>query len=424
MQTNDRSFVRWCLLLFIAAFVFRVALTARFVGFSSPPDREAGFDQVDYELFAWRLAEGHGYTLEDGTPTARRMPGTSLALLPIYAFAGREYLPGRIWFCILSAATCVACAYVGKRVFDQTVGLTAGAMLAFYPNHAYYAMHFFSEAPGVLCATFATYCTLRAWPSQSRPSWLISAGIAWGIAGLFRPNILLSLPILAIFAFILALRKRDIVPLARMLVMGIIAALVLMPWVARNYHAMGILSLSTVNAPTFWGAHNHKTLTDAPGDWLPMSALVDDDHPLSGTEVERSKQMWAYSRAFVLENAWSMPYLTMMKLARFLSPFTVTSNRIVYWVFALGWITCVACMSLGIVLRPAGETSAPTLGRTEVFILITPFLAMLGTSLLYYGSIRFRDSAAPNYMVMAAFGVVTLGRYLAPKSSKDSSAIG
>ena len=45
---------------------------------------------------------------------------------------------------------------------------------------------------------------------------------------------------------------------------------------------------------------------------------------------------------------------------------------------------------------------------TLAYIALTPLLAMFATTLLYYGSGRFRDSLAPNYVLFGAYALVSV----------------
>lgn len=394
------------ILIFILAFVVRVGLTAAFVGLDAPPDDRANPDQVDYELFAWRMSRGEGFTLEDGTPTARRTPGTSLVLLPLYAAVGRSYVAGRLWFCLLSAATCLLVAWVGRAAFDPPTGLVAALGLALYPNHAYYAMHFLSEVPFALLVTAATGATIRALRDEEALTRFGAAGLAWGLAALVRPNILLVIPLLWLIPPVRARGRRGTI--RGLAVLTAFVALSLSPWIARNRAVMGRSMLSTVHALTFWGAHNHRILDVQPGGWIEEADLVDRDHPLGGDELARSDRMWDYSHQFLARNRRWLPYLTAMKLYRFLSPFSETRNRVVYWTFAISWVIAAAWAIPGLII-------AARVRRLSSYLLICPLLAMLGTTVLYYGSIRFRDSVAPIYLIFAAVGVVgTIRRLTSP----------
>jgi 4-amino-4-deoxy-L-arabinose transferase-like glycosyltransferase len=396
-MNTHRIYLPSSILIFILALVIRVGLAAAFVGLEAPPDARANPDQLDYELFAWRMSQGEGFTLEDGTPTARRPPGTSLALLPVYALVGRSFAAGRLWFCLLSAATCLIVAWVGRDAFDPLTGLVAALWLAVYPNHAYYAMHFLSEVPFSLLVVAATGATIRAFRDEVPLGWAGAAGLSWGLAGLVRPNILLVIPL---FWLILLLRARGKWGLVRRLaVMTALVCITVSPWVVRNRLVMGRPMLSTVHSYTFWGAHNHRILERRPGGWIEEAELIDRDHPLNGDELTRADLMWDYSQEFLTRNYRWIPYLTVMKLYRLLSPFSETPNRVVYWTFAVSWVMAAVWLIPGFFI-------AWRIDRLSTYLLASPLLAMVGTAMLYYGSIRFRDSVAPLYLLFGALGLV------------------
>lgn len=183
--------------IFVVAFAIRVAATASFVGISTPPRREAGgLDVLDYEQFAYSMSLGKGYCLSDGQASARRAPGTSLALLPIYVVFGRSYLPAHLWICALSAAACTASAWMAGNAFGSRHSIITGIAMALYPGSIYYSMHFFSEVSFALWLALGCGGTIYA---LQRPNKWISAvaGLAWGLAILTRPPIILfsqSLP--------------------------------------------------------------------------------------------------------------------------------------------------------------------------------------------------------------------------------------
>lgn len=163
---------------------------------------------------------------------------------------------------------------------------------------------------------------------------------------------------------------------------------------------MGRSILSTVHSYTFWGAHNHRILERRPGGWIEEAELIDGDHRVSGDELDRSDQAWEFGLEFLAQNYRCIPYLTLMKFYRFLSPFSETPNRVVYWTFALGW-------AMAAIWLIPGFHAAPRVDRLSTYVLATPLLAMVGTTILYYGSIRFRDSVAPIYLLFGALGIVT-----------------
>ena len=118
------------ILAFALALGIRIVVASLFQGLGSEPKFSAQPDQIDYEQLAFSLSTGAGYASPDRRPTARRPPGTSLTLLPAYAAAGHSFVWGRLWFCFLSALTCLSTAWLATQCFGLLVGLAAAFWLA------------------------------------------------------------------------------------------------------------------------------------------------------------------------------------------------------------------------------------------------------------------------------------------------------
>ena len=391
--------------VFLLALAVRLTAVVRFQGLGAPPDYEAQPDQIDYEQFAFRLSEGHGYSLATGEPTARRPPGTSLALLPTYVLFGRSYAAGRVWFCTLSALTCAITVYVGRECYGDAVGLLAGLALAVYPGHFYYPMHFVSEVPFTFWLMLACGLTVTSLEATRRWRNLVQlcAGLSWGMAALTRPQILLVIPLGGLAVLLsAAFRKRFTV--ADLCIQLAAVALVVCPWVVRNALVLGKPTLSTVAGHTFWGANNPVAANDprSRGLWIQISDVADETHPLFGNEVMREELAWRYGMEFVRRHPSKMPSLCLMKVYRLLTPFEATPNRVVFWSFGLAWLV-VGPLSIYGIVAASREARDPTL------VLLAPLLATVLTALIFYGMIRFRDLVAPLLLIFAALALVRLG---------------
>ena len=412
----------WCaerrhltlLVIFVAAFLLRLAVASTFVGLTSPPDGGAQPDQLDYEDLAFRLSAGLGYTLPSGTPTYHRPPGTSWSLLPVYVSVGRSYAFGRLWFCLLSALTCVATAWLGRIAFSPVVGLLAGLWLAVYPGHFYHSMHFVSEVPYGLFLTVGTAATLLAFRSthqrQAMVAWILLAALSWAMAIFTRPQMLLLAP-LALAAFAANLYRRQTMLAVSLAAQVLLVIVFLAPWVARNAAVAGRATIASVGAYTFWGAHNERVLADPAlrGSWVRTSDLVDADHPLTGSERERESAAWRYGFDFIRRHPSAMPGLEVMKLVRLLSPFEDSPNRVVLWVLAAAWVCTAPFMMVGLIRVLRSD-------RRTAMVILAPILATVVSALVFYGSVRFRDSMAPLLVVLAASALVP-GRSNATESA-------
>ncbi len=419
MQLTQKRFVVLLAAIFLIALACRLALTHQFVGLGAPPDANANSDQIDYELLTVHLLTGQGYAVTPGTPTASRTPGTSLTLAPAYALFGRSFAMGRIWFCLLSAATCVLVAWLGSLIGNRVIGLLAGLGLALYPGHAYNAMHFVSETPFGFWFVLAMIFTVLAM-RRDKAGWRMDvlAGACWAMAVYTRPNLLLAVPIAGVLAGI-AFLLRDRRHLMRFTVQVAVLSLVLSPWVMRNAVVMGQPTISTITGYGLWGSHNELTFSDPAhrGGWVKASALIDDEHPLTGDEVQRNSQATHYGVEAIKSHADEMPGLVAAKLWRLTTPFTSTDNQIARWSFAISWIVVAPAMLIGIVTLLWRK-------RARACVLMLPLLATVASTVVFYGSVRFRDAIAPTLIVFAAVGVERIISMLRGTSSIDVTPAG
>lgn len=361
-----------------------------FQGLDAPPDAGAQPDQLDYERLAFHMSAGEGYCLEPGTPTAFRPPGTSLTLLPAYLAFGRSFAAGRVWFALLSTLTVLVAALIGRAAFGDLAGLLGALWLAVYPGHFYYSMHFLSETP---FAFWLSLAALGAVLSERRGSlaFALFAGVSLALAALTRPQGLLCAPIAWAAAPVIARGFRK-VAWGRLIGGSVAFALVLAPWIARNYSELGHASMSSVGGCTFWGAHNDRMTAhpELAGAWIPVTELVDAEHPMSGDEFQIDAQCWSYGRAWVAENKAAMPGLLWRKLVRSVTPFGGVPSPLAYWAFALSWIVTVPFLLAGLLLAWRAN---PVAASTALVAL----LATLATVVVFYGSQRFRDGISSTF---------------------------
>ena len=421
MKLTTPRFTTAVFLIFTLALIARLGLTHQFVGLDAPPDAHANSDQLDYEILAYHLVTGEGYAITPGKPTAARTPGTSFTLAPVYSVFGRSFTAGRVWFCVLSALTCVLAVWLGTIGFNRAVGLLAGLGLALYPGHAYNAMHFVSETPFGFWMMLALVATAIAFHNRQnaavkRYTCDALAGLCWAMAIYARPQLLLAVPFAGGLAMI-ALLMRNREPFKHAAVQVAVLAMVLSPWVMRNAVVMGKPTISTITGYGLWGSHNELTFTDPSqrGTWVKASVLIDEAHPLSGDEVARNDQATRYGVDAIRANMDQMPILIAAKLWRLVTPIKDTDNRLVQVAFAASWIAVAPFFVWGTLIgwrRSAGMT----------WLLMLPVLATVASTVVFYGSVRFRDAVAPVFIVLAAAGGQWVYQRLAGRDTGKSSS--
>ncbi len=393
---SRRRFLVSLFAIAVCAFALRVGVAAHFQGLSAPPDASSNPDQIDYERFGWNLADGRGYTLASGLPTARRPPGTSFALLVPYVVAGRSFAAARLWFCLLSAATCLCTGLIAAELFGGAAGVVAAAALALDPAHFYYAMHFLSEVPYGFAISLTVLLVVR-W-LQRGPSWPLAAGagLAFGFALLTRPQVLFAGP-LALLAFACTRPLRQATRARQVALAAALAAAVVVPWLVRNRIEVGRTTISTIGGFTFWGANNAVIAAQpgAIGSWMPVYTLIDRAHPLDGTEVENDRAAWSYGIDYLRSHPGEVPRLLLMKVVRHFSAFPRTDNLAVRWSMALAWIATAPLLLAGCALALRRRVGG-------LLPALLPCVSTLLTALVFYGSIRFRDADAALFVIPAA----------------------
>ena len=401
------------ILLFSLALGLRIGAVAALQGLDAPPKGDANPDQLDYETFAYHLSAGDGFCLIPGEPSACRPPGTAFALAPIYWMFGHSYAAGRVWFCLLSAATCVATAWACRPAVGHRAAFVAGYWLAVYPGHLYYSMHFLGEVPFSLGVALACGFTLRA-QDRAVGRAIAYAALAWGWTILVRPNMALGAVAVAVmFGSSGGLTRRQRV--VKVVAFGCLAAVVVVPWVVRNAIVMGKPTIATVvGGFTFWGSYNSVVATDPhlAGYWIECNRLADADHPLVGNEVERDRSAWSYGWEFVRESWQEIPALSVHKIGRVLLAYPEAENRTADLAFRLGWAGSAPLVLIGMVLA---RRRAPGMAR----VFLVPLGATLVTAILFYGCSRFRDGVAPALAPFVGLAVVAIWQKVRARFSQS-----
>jgi hypothetical protein len=90
-----------------------------------------------------------------------------------------------------------------------------------------------------------------------------------------------------------------------------------------------------------------------------------------------------------------MPWLTVMKVWRLVTPFEATGNRAVYWAFAVSWMLVAPLATAGLILAARQRPM-------ETLLIASPLTAALVATILFYGCIRFREAVSPAFLIFAA----------------------
>jgi 4-amino-4-deoxy-L-arabinose transferase-like glycosyltransferase len=399
---SRRTFVT---VLFLLAFVVRLGAVLALRNIHEFHGRSpGGADAVEYNEIALSLAAGDGYSVTPGLLTSFRPPGLPFFLSLVYRISYENYELAYLSFIALGALTCVFTYYLAREVLSESWARAAGLLSAIYFPHVYVSTLFLSEVLFTFCLALALWLLLVYFRKPS--VWLmVGSGLCLGYAALTRP-IGVLMPVFLLPALVRSTGWRPRALLRCALPFGLAAVAVVIPWTLRNYSVNHHLVLLTTNGgSTFYGSNNDVTLHERRflGSWistvyLPGRPAID----ATPDEYSHDRMEWKLGEEWVEGHIVDMPLLTFYKIARFWLP-DWSSPNFKFDVLELVGYTPVALLillGLFVALRPIRKALAPA------WLALHGILAAnLLSTIVFYGSARFRDSIAPVLMVYAALGL-------------------
>ncbi|UCE07497.1 MAG: glycosyltransferase family 39 protein, partial [bacterium] len=231
--------------------------------------------------------------------------------------------------CLASVGTSIPLYFIARHVFGQNTAYLSSAAWAFYPISVWDSIH---SVWNTDCFTFLAIiliCWLFFLKKQLELKNAAMFGLFMGIVALANPVIIAYYPFVAIWLFIRAEATHH-KKVASLAVIGILAVLMLMPWLFRNYMVFGRpilrsnfgLALKCGNSLQTW---NHITSpTDSRLGWLSVWKL---EHPSTSQnefhryarlgEMEYMNQCLNEAKKFIKENPWKVVRLTLIRMRHF-----------------------------------------------------------------------------------------------------------
>lgn len=239
---------RWLVVIVLVAAVLRLA----WVVYAAREPR--GFhDPTLYGVFAGRIANGDGYSYANGEATAYYPVGYPGALGALVWLVGRTPLPENIpttaaVFNLLLGVGTVALAFeVGRRLFDNRIGLVSAAVVALWPNLIFHTAVMLTETLFNFLVLAAVLVLVALPASTRRIGWrrLAAFGVLLALSALVRPISLAFLPALVIVLAVARFGWRPTIRYAGTAALAVV--IVLAPWTVRNVRESDSLVLISTN---------------------------------------------------------------------------------------------------------------------------------------------------------------------------------
>ena len=367
------------LVLFLLAFVFKAAMV---VAFSSNPLFQPvlpGYDMTVFHNWAIRIAGG---MLSEGR-AFYQAPLYPYILALIYSLGGGpSVLAAALFNAVLGAGSAVLVYLIGRKMFGNAVGVTAAVLVAVAPVIVFYEWFLLRASLVTFLNLLFLWSLIRCDGDKPLKSALVS-GIVLGLAALGRANVLVMLPVGALwFYFRTAGKKFAPRKLGSTAVFIVLTLTALSPATIHNYVVGHKFALVSDNAAENWRIGNSY---DSSGFF---SYPKDKPIPLTDPAFRR---------------------LQLKKLGLLLSDYEQPNNLNIYQMAAYqpylgiplpGWGIYLSFAAVGIILSAAFWRNLWPLYA---------YLALYGLSIsAFFVTSRFRVPLWPVLILFSAFSFVRI----------------
>ena len=421
MQRDPRWF-RYALPCVVAA---GLALRVAYV-FKYRLDFDPHGDAFFYHAGANLLADGKGFISPFYVPlglhrAAAEHPPLYIIFLAIPSVLGmKSVLTHLLWSCLLGSATVWVIGLLGRAVAGPRAGIIAAVLAATYPNLWAPDGMLQAETLSMFAATVTLLLAYQYWrqPSGRR---LVLVGAACAFGALARSELIFLVPLLVVPLVCLT---RDRSWQTRLCWLGasvLASAVVLAPWTIYNStRFVHPVLLSAQFAPLLASANCDSTYYGPLQGYFDIqcAAAIGKKAGLTLADDESQEDV-VYQRAaidYVRGHLGRLPVVEEVRLRRIVGLYKTglyvradayIEGRSPVWI---SWAALYSFWSLA-VLSVAGafalrrRSPAHYRHRIPVYPLLAPIVVVFLTVVITYASTRFRTTAEPSFVVLAAVAI-------------------
>jgi tetratricopeptide (TPR) repeat protein len=423
---------KWPPVIFLAAFLFRLIyiLQSR----SNPSFYYPTVDELWHLNWAREILTGPFW----GSEAYFRGPLYPYLLAFIWKISGGSILWARIIQLIIPSISAVIVYLLGAKTFNRKIGVFAGLGFAAYGTMIFYDGMFMIEALAIMLNLLATYFLSEVRPEQ-KPIKYLWPGLILGLSAITRPNILLFVPPLLLWIYVVSEKKSDIK--RRILFPVVFAVGLIVPIFGvtlRNYFITEEpILISSQGGVNFYIGNN----PDAEGLTMMMPEVrLDESLPWNqftaatraAAEKEAGKKLkpgeessfWTRKALnFIWNNPGDFIYLTFKKFVYFCLGFENSDNQDIYYsrnysglLALLLWHKAIY-FPYGLLFPLAMTGMIISWNRKSGLALLYIFiLSYIPSVILFLVTARHRLAVIPFMLIFAAAGLWELYHYWKKKN--------
>lgn len=219
-----------------------LALVLRLIVAVALPPSYLFSDEDDYVHRADSLIHTHTYGTSPGVPDAFLPPLYPVFLALVYVTLGHSMLAVRVVQTFVSAFTCLLILLIARRLYDQKVALLSLAAMAVYPVVILWSGFHLTETLSLFFTALFFLCLVRSLACPTFSNILLS-GITFSLSILTRELLVLFPLLLFVSLFWTGFKLKQVVKYIVVFSLGV--AVLLGPWIARNYFSLNRLVFLT-----------------------------------------------------------------------------------------------------------------------------------------------------------------------------------
>ncbi|MCC7449038.1 MAG: glycosyltransferase family 39 protein [Anaerolineae bacterium] len=309
--------ISWLALILAVGILARLSILIAFPSVFAFDQTGAVHGSAAYDTYARNLLATGVYGITPGKADASVPPLYSYVLAGVYAIFGRGYMQVGLFHILLDVLSILMLVEIGKRLFPngQTVGLLTGLLYALYPylifqNLTLIDTPFFMF---LLHAFVLLMILLRDRVALDRGTWVIAGlgGVVLGASMLVRP----IMPPLALLIAVWFLFKLNLAQtIVRLLPVALVGALILIPWILRNYgvyHAF--VPMTTTSGANFWQGNSPYTVPYFRAGYDVQWTSPPDFNRTGLGEREADAHLFSLAFQYLRENPGKIPELLWTK---------------------------------------------------------------------------------------------------------------
>ena len=271
------------------------------------------------------------FSIERGTPSVDYEPAYSVMIAVAFKLFGSNWLGILLFQALLHGATSLLLLLVCVRLGNRNAGIIAGSMHAIYPFLFLHTLSIIDSTLFVFLVVLSIWSILGCWTS-GRTWEFVWLGIASGLALLTRGSFIAFGPAFALMFVCAVWKHRNIGAFKKATLCVGIAAILVGPWVARNYRMTGIPLISTHGPFGVWQGNNVHTLEFLKNDIsldeiyrLDPPPKIYQQYPLKPRVPQKAVEAANVYKEEALRFIYSHPFdfaeLAMWKFIKFWTPF-------------------------------------------------------------------------------------------------------